>query len=226
MNEKFVTPIIILGAIIAIVIVVAVISSYMERKRTEAFKNLAGELSFDFFPEGRVGLLEEMNSFHLFNIGHGKRIRNHLRGEAGGIELNIFDYRYVTGSGKSQHTHNQSVFVARAGGMNLPLFSMRPETIWHKIGNLFGLHDINFDSHPRFSSAYLLKGPDEAAIRAVFQPLILEYFEEHTGLNVEGVGDLLLYANYIRLNPEKIRDFMGKGFEILKLFQPSGDEEK
>jgi hypothetical protein len=224
MNEKFVPIIIIISVVIALAIVAAVVSAYFERKRTEAFKSIADELSFEFFPTGRTGQIQELTGFHLFGIGHTKEIKNHLRGEAGGIELNIFDYRYVTGHGKQRQTHSQSVLVARAAGMNLPLFSMRPESFWNKIGNLFGLKDIDFESHPKFSRLYLLKGPHEAAIRDLFQPHVLEYFEDHTGLNIEGLDDLLIYSTFTRLKPQKIRDFMTEGFEILKLFQPAGGE--
>ena len=223
MNDKTLIFIAIVGGIIGLVVVIAVVSAYFERKRTEAFKKLADELSFEFFPTGRAGLFQAVGGFHLFNIGHSKEIKNHLCGQAGGIELNICDYKYITGSGKQRQTHSQSALLARCAGMDLPLFSLRPETIWHKIGNLFGLRDINFESHPTFSRRYLLKGPDEQAIRDLFRPEILEYFEEHQGLNVEGLGDTILYSTYQRLNPEKIRDFMAAGFEILKLFQPAGE---
>jgi hypothetical protein len=224
MNEKFLIFFGIFGVIIVIAVVSVVVNNYFEKKRTAAFQELAGELNFEFFPTTGPGLAEEVAQFHLFGLGHGRQFKNHLRGEAGGIELNIFDYRYTTGSGKSQQTHNQSIFAARSEGMNLPLFSMRPGTIWHKIGNLLGLRDINFETHPGFSRLYLLKGPDEQAIRAVFQPEILEYFEKHPKLNIEGCGDVLIYSTYKRLEPAKIRDFMSEGFEILKLFQTTGDE--
>jgi hypothetical protein len=214
----------ILAVIITVAIIAAVVNHQLEKKRTEAFQKLAEEMSFEFFPAGAAGMQEELGEFHLFNIGRGKVIKNHLQGKAGGTELNIFDYRYIVGHGKHQQTVSQSVFVARSEGMNLPLFSMRPESIWHKLGNLFGLHDIDFESHPIFSRRYLLKGPDETAIREVFQPPILEYFEAHQGLNVEGIGDLLIYSTYKRLKPEKIRDFMAEGFAILKLFQPAEEQ--
>jgi hypothetical protein len=46
----------------------------------------------------------------------------------------------------------------------MPHFALRPEKAWHKIGSWFGHQDIDFDSHPRFSSTYLLRGGDESAI--------------------------------------------------------------
>src|SRR5262249_56968081 len=107
------------GGIVALVVIGAVANAYIERRRTEAFKKLADDLNFEFFPAGLSGLMQELSGFHLFNIGHCKLIKNHLRAAAGGIELNSFDYRYTTGSAKSQQVHNQSVLVARSTAMDL-----------------------------------------------------------------------------------------------------------
>src|SRR5438105_4494701 len=99
----------------------------MEKKRTEAFAALAQELNFEFSPKGNAKLLSDLGSCHLGSLGHSKQIKNLLKGRAQGLEICIFDYKYVVGSGKSQQTYQQSVFVARAGDMDLPKFTMRPE---------------------------------------------------------------------------------------------------
>lgn len=217
------TPFIILGVILLVIAVFAIGAHIWEKRRTEAFKQLADELSFDFFPTGRAGLLSEMTGFYLFGIGHSQTIFNLLQGTAGGLQISIFDYRYVTGSGKNRKVSTQSVFVAHREGMDLPMFTLRPENIWHKIGSMFGMQDIDFESHPKFSKRYLLKGPDEEAIRELFTPEVLDFFEQKSGLTVEGSGDVLLYSTYKRLSPDSVRQFMADGFEILNLFQPAED---
>jgi hypothetical protein len=221
MNDRHLIVIGFIVFIIAMVIIAAIVNYYQEKKRTEAIRDLARQLSFDFSPMGNPELMAHLGGFHLMGIGHSREIHNLLQGSAGELQISIFDYRYVTGSGKQRRTWQQSVFVAQRLGMDLPTFSMRPESIWHKIGHLFGMNDINFETHPRFSGRYLLKGPDEGSIRELFRPEVLEYFEERTGLNIEGAGSLLLYATYKRLDPAKIRDFMAEGFDILKLLQPA-----
>ena len=210
--------------LIVVIIVVTIVATHIyEKKRTEALRKVADELNFEFLPAGEARLTSALSAFHLFNIGRGRRMSNLLRGRAGGIELNIFDYRYTTGSGKSQRTWNETVFAARCQEMDLPQFSMRPETVWSKIGTWFGFKDIDFDSHPTFSRTYYLKGADEEEIRKIFRPEVLEYFEAHAGLNVEGLGDVILYHTTKRRKPEQIRAFMTDGFAILKLFQPGGE---
>ncbi len=55
-----------------------------------------------------------------------------------------------------------------AGSAEVPDLVLAPENILHKIGKVFGYQDIDFDSSPDFSSHYLLRGPDEMAIRSAF----------------------------------------------------------
>lgn len=219
--EKALPIIIVVGLVVVLFFVILTISRVWERRRRQAFQKLAEQLHFEFHVEGRAALMSELKPFHLFNIGHSQRMTNLLEGEASGTRISIFDFYYVTGGGKHRHVWNQSVFIARCEGLSMPLFSMRPESVWHRIGTLFGLQDIDFDSHPKFSKAYLLRGPDEPAIREFLSDEILDYFDERPGLNIEGHGDLILYAKYSRLAPDKIRDFMAEGFDILKVFQRS-----
>src|SRR5438270_1721626 len=115
-------PFLIFGGIIALVVVVFVVNWYVEKKRTEAFAKLAESLNFEFQPKGSAELMRELASFPLFGQGHSKKMKNLLRGEANGLEVCLFDYRYVVGYGKHQQTHQQSVFLARADDMGLTRF--------------------------------------------------------------------------------------------------------
>ncbi len=209
----------IIAVVIAIAIVGVVISNIMERKRREALRALAADLSFEFFDYGQVDLLAALSPFALFGLGRSRSMRNLMRGAAGGIELDIFDYRYVIGSGKNQQTVNNTVLSVQAEDLNLPSFSLRPETFWSKIGSMLGYQDIGFDSHPKFSKLYRLKGSSEFAVREIFRPDVLDYFEQHPKLNVEGFRGRLIYFVPTRLAVDKIRDFMNEGFAILSLFR-------
>ena len=66
------------------------------------------------------------------------------------------------------------------------------------------MQDIDFDTHPAFSASYFLNAQDDAAARALFRREVLDYFERHPGLHVEGNGDtLLLYRSGRMLGPEE-----------------------
>lgn len=207
-----------IGLVLALVVGFMILNARWERKRTEALKGVANDLSFEFFPEGDTRFEQWLQAFHLFTQGHSKKLWNLMRGKASGLQVSIFDYRYVTGSGKHRHTWSLSVFLAVREGMDLPVFTMRPETVWHKIGSWFGYKDINFESHPKFSRTYLLKGPEEDAIRKLFRPEVLDYFDSTAGLNVEGDGEMLIYYVYSRLDPKGVKEFLSKGFEVYRLF--------
>ncbi len=216
----------VVGGVVALVAVIAYVSYLQETKRTEALRQAAEELQFDFTPKDG-GLLNDLagRGLFLFSQGHGKKVYNVLRGRAGGLEVAIFDYTYTTGGGKNSHTHRQTVVAFRFDGPALPAFSLRPENVWHKIGHLFGYQDINFDEHPAFSSRYLLRGPDEAAVREVFTDEVLSFYEDMRGVSTEANGDrLLFYRHDKRVKPDGVRPLLEEGFKVLAVFRPPGEE--
>src|SRR5262245_40812954 len=205
-------PFLIIGGVIVLVIVLIYWNWLQEKKRREALQALAGELGFEFFPQGDRDLQASLSSFHLLQQGHSKRLYNLMRGSANDLEVQIFDYTYVTGGGKNSHTWHQTVICFELPQDCLPHFSLRPESVWHKIGSWFGYQDINFESHPTFSNKYLLRGSDEDAIRTLFTDDVLEWFEETNNLSGEGSGDqLLVYRQAHRPSPAATRKQMETG---------------
>jgi hypothetical protein len=212
-----------MGVMLLIVAAIIYVGYLREKRRTEALQGLAEELGFDFIPKDPE-LLAALGSFHLFTQGHGKAIKNVLRGEANGLETEVFDYDYTTGGGKSSTTWRQTVICFRLDGPELPAFSLRPENVLHRIGAWFGYQDINFEDFPVFSKSYLLQGPSETAIRDLFTERLLTYYEGRPGLNTEGGGNrLLFYRHGKRVDPEKFRAFLEEGFEVLAAFRPPDD---
>jgi hypothetical protein len=215
-----VVAILFVGCFLALLGAIAYLSHRAEKKRTEELKLLAQELGFEFAPAGDGDFLQSLNEFHLFSQGHSHKLSNLMRGTSNNLDVAVFDYKYVTGGGKSSHTWNHSVICFRFDGPPLPASSLRPENIWHKIGSWFGYRDINFESHPAFSKIYLLRGEDENAIRALFTQALLDFYEQKPGLSTEGSGNTLLYYQHaVRLEPQAIRGFMEDGFKALGLYR-------
>ncbi|MGI9471696.1 MAG: hypothetical protein ACR2NZ_09210, partial [Rubripirellula sp.] len=107
------------------------------------------------------------------------------------------------------------VMSFRSVNLDLPAFELRPESVFHRIGKVLGYQDIDFESHPEFSKRYLLRGQDEDAVRAMFTPELLSFFESQEKVSAEASGDLLVfYRAGKRLKPEMIRAFMEEGFAI------------
>jgi len=169
-------------------------SVYWARKRRRELDGLARALGLRFAPEGLATLAGELSEFHLCSSGHNRKVQNCLYGSVQDIEVSVFEYRYDTG-GSSPTTYHHAVACVRLPA-NLPAFRLSPTDIFHKIGNLFGYRDINFDTHPVFSRNCHLVGVNEAAIRKAFTPPVLDFCENQPKLHVEGKGArLIVYRN-------------------------------
>ena len=84
-----------------------------------------------------------------------------------------------------------------------------------RIGKFFGGQDIDFESHPKFSEMFVLKGPDEDAIRSFFTPELLAFFETKVGHSIEGArGQMVLYKNGERTKPENVKDLLASAYEV------------
>ena len=191
---------------------------HFDRKRLEALEAVARGLDLRFQLKDTDKTHKNLEQFHLFSQGHGKRLSSIMRGSAQGIELMICDYRYTVGGGKNSHTYRQTVVLFSSERLNLPGFTLRPQNFFHKIGKAFGYSDIDFDSYPDFSGRYLLRGENENAVRMIFKNPVIKFFEGSDKLCCEGIGDqLLVYRGGKRVKPELIDDFLGQGFEVFGL---------
>lgn len=213
-------PFLMFGAFLALAVVGAAISVHLEAKRRAALQEVADRLGFDFSPGLPMGAsLVAGGGLELFALGYSPRVSNLIQGTVEGVQINLFDYRYTTGSGKNRHTHLQTVLRFEMPGAVLPTFILRPENFFHKIGTAFGYQDIDFPTHPAFSAKYLLRGPEEPAIRQFFTPAALEFFEGQPQFCVEALGrHLILYRFHHRVKPENIPAFLETGLAVLSVF--------
>lgn len=206
-------PILIIGAVVVTIGVGAYFAWLSEKKRTAALADVALRLGFNF--EEKVSNEEAvtLGSFHLFKVGRSRKGKNLMRGKSNGAEAIVLDYQYTIGSGKSSHTYSQTVVIypGSAGAAALPDFTLGPEHWWDKVGEVFGHRDINFESSEEFSKHYLLKGPDEAAIRTLFGAEPLGFFAQHQGWSVEAAGgSLVIYRTERRPKPEEMQPFLAE----------------
>jgi hypothetical protein len=164
-------------------------------QRSAALSELAVRLGWGFHAEVPFKAVPDLDRFELFRAGHSKKLRNLLTSPAAPAagRVVVFDYEYQTGGGKSQQTHRQTVCYVTHDDLRLPAFSLRPEHFFHRIASAFGFRDINFERRPEFSRLFLLRGGDEAAIRAAFHDDVLEFFEQRAGCCAAGDGRELLY---------------------------------
>ncbi|NKB35732.1 MAG: tetratricopeptide repeat protein [Gammaproteobacteria bacterium] len=190
-----------------------------EKKRSKSFAQLAKELYFDFTESDTPDSIPDHDQFPLLNQGRSRRVINKMHSSLSKNEPVIFGYKYTTGSGRNSSTYSQTV-AWLAHTKSLPDFQLRPENILHKIGDMFGVKDIDFPERPIFSKKYLLKGEDGGGlISNLFSEPVLSYFEEHSGISVESChSSILIYFANKRLKPDEIPIFIKQAKNIHSLF--------
>ncbi len=195
--------------------------------RAGGLDKVAYELGMKFSPKDEWGLINYLGDFKLFRRGFGKRISNimHRQDNMLNLNVNIFDYRYTISTGKSARVFKQTVFFVQSRSLGLPHFFMRPENLFHRIGELLGMQDIDFEEFPTFSQNYLLRGDDEDYIRASVNEPFLRFFSLEKNWYLEGVNYyLIFYRRNRRLEPEKIKEFYQKGMKIYEMLQVMNKE--
>jgi hypothetical protein len=108
----------------------------------------------------------------------------------------------------------------RSDALALPAFSVRPENVFHRIGTIFGWEDIDFPDRPEFSHDCLLRGPDEAAVRAAFPAEVTAFFEGGAKWCADGEGEeLFLWHSGKRASPEEVPALLATATELLARFR-------
>lgn len=211
-------PFVFFGGAIFVMVCIGVTAYLIEKKRRGDFAELAQQLGLEYREQGSPDI-PDLNRFGLFQRGRSRTTFNILKGNVEGVRVAVFDYKFVTGSGKSTTTHKQTVCAIFNDQLNLPAFEMHPEGFWQKLGSLFGQQDIDFTENEAFSRCYVLRGKDEAGIRAVFNADVLAFFETRPGLYVEGHQDTLIFFRAERrLKVREIQDFLLNGIRGLVVF--------
>ena len=199
----------------------AVVSYRRAKKRQQDLAAAATRWQLGFEAQPSAQARRVLEGLPLFAQGRQKTASNRLFGDMEGLGLELFDYTYVTGSGKHRHTHVQSVVGVRISGARLPAFVLSPEGVFDKLAAVFGAKDIDFISHPEFSRRFLLRGDDEEAVRRIFGPSALAWFERNLGLCVEGAGGVIIVYRTGRLRAvDEIRIALHEGLEVARLLAP------
>ena len=204
------------AAFFALVIVVVLYNVKKEKDRTQQLQLLASQLGWNFAAAAPLSVIDRFYQFALFNQGDNKEIRNFMSGEASGAKAAVFDYAYVVGSGKNRQTHRLSVLYLEPADLNLPYFSLRPETFLYSIISALGYQDIDFAQRPEFSNQYILRGQDEPAIRRAFNDGVLGFYESHPQTCTDGGGNqLFVFRSDYRFQPQEIQSYLRMGLTLL-----------
>ncbi|RMF41497.1 MAG: hypothetical protein D6753_09510 [Planctomycetota bacterium] len=215
-----------LPIVVMIVIGVAFVAwrYWYEKKRRAAIMQFASQLGLSYSPSLLPGDDGVFQRFPISNRGRGRKATDAIVADSGEVRMVIFDYRYTTGSGKNSTTYRQTVALVHVPGLNLPEFALQPESFVHRLGEFFGVKDIDFDDDPTFSKKFLLQGADEEAIRAYMTPQRRRALLEYGDTCIEANGDdFLFYRTGKRAPADQIKPLMERAFGLLQILkEPPG----
>lgn len=210
------------GVLAVVAIVLTIIEKVKQAAATERLRLLeaaASELGLSVQPDGDSPVQEELSHFPLFNIGRSREIRNLIVADTPEVSLLIFDYKYIPLSDDAGRDRWQTVVAARSPELQIPTFHLYPKGFFSKVGSALGGHDINFDDHPGFSQAVVLKSETEKETRDFFDLTLLDFFAEHPGISLEARPGTILYfrsrKRIDRIEPTaaSLRNFIDEGLQ-------------
>lgn len=208
-------------AVIAVVVVSFIIfASIAEKKRRAAIEQAATELGLAFSSSLPSPDRDVFDTFQLSQIGHSRDAACSITADSGELRMVLFDYTYTTGGGKNKNTKNFNVVMASSEQLDMPQFSLSPESFFHRVADFFGYKDIDFDDDTAFSDKYLLKGGQEEAIREFFTAKRRSAFMKLDNVMIEAKGnEFIFYRGGKQRDLAHLRSMLEEGFTIYGILQ-------
>ena len=185
------------------------------RKRQEDIRTAAEAMGLEFQAFADPAFENRVAMFNLFDKGHSKKILNIVVGEVPDFEIVVFDYHYSVGRGKNQKNHRRAVALIESTNLYVPAFTLRPESMFDRLGSIFGLQDIDFDSHPLFSKMFVLKGENEAQVREFFDDSVLSLLQKKPKVCLEAnEGRMILYYAVKPPKENQVKALFSEALEV------------
>jgi hypothetical protein len=196
-------------SIFVVLVVVAIIGIilYGEYLRRQMWQRVAAKYGMRYSAYDPFDLPDKFE-FALFREGHSRRASNCLDGTYQGLPMILFDYRYKTGSGKSETTHYISALLAQLNIQCRKLI-IRPETVLDRFAAFIGFGDIQFE-YEEFNRAFNVHCENKKFAYDICHPDMMEFMLQNRSMTWELQGDrLLLYSWTVgNFGPEDVRAFL------------------
>jgi len=158
-----------------------------------------------FFPQKIRNAMKYRN----FPIEKGAKIvyeENTLSNYTDFGKIEVSDITVSEGAGIAQHDAVITVIHVSDLDFKIPGFSLEPERLWTKLSEISFGKDIDFKSHPNFSSKYYLRAENEASVQHFFHDSVITYLENNPAVHMETQRNkLLVYVKRDTLSPEEIQ---------------------
>src|SRR5262245_24137917 len=121
------------GITVGAVIILALVAATIQERRIKALVAAARELGFTYRKVDSTLAAQVEGTMPLFSDGHSKEAIHVLRGVGRGLEVVIFEYHYVVGSGRHTRYYRVTVVSFFDPDMTWPSFSVRPKRFYHTL---------------------------------------------------------------------------------------------
>lgn len=210
---------ILIGGGAALVGAAVLVARARERKRRAAYEEYSLVRGFTFEPERPHGERRFGDAFEPFTQGRSRKWGYTISGMKNRVPFVAFEYQWVTGGGRNSSTHHIGGIVWERDDVTLPKFALSPEGWFSRLGQMFGMQDIDFAEAPEFSRAYRLKGPDEAGIRSLFTPEIRHFLAATPDQYVAGGGRFLFWWRNSHLpSADQLDEWLEQGDHVRRRF--------
>jgi hypothetical protein len=138
-----------------------------------------------------------------------------MTGQFEGFQINMFDYQYSTGSGRSRETHELSIVAFDTDMLFVELF-IRPENMMDKVAATMGFDDINFESD-EFNRAIYVKSQDKKFAYDVITTTMMEFLLANQGWSIQMRGRTVIVYNGQLLSADEFLDAANFTREFIQL---------
>lgn len=201
-------------------LVFASIAVGKERRRLIRQRKLhlyASRSSLRFSPKGSESVADEIKRL----TGYSGRwwLENEMQGRVDAIRMTVGDLFHCS-SGENSKTTVRTVAHFRGADLYFPHFTLQREgKLVTFLGDLAGVRDIDYSSHPEFSRFYHLSSDQPETTQQLFTEECLEYFAADHGWQIRAERDQIMMTRDQVIGAGELDLFIDQSQAIVALFR-------
>jgi hypothetical protein len=174
---------------------------FINRRRTNALASAANDLAMEFIANPSSEDLGASSKLSVFQLGSAGSLRNLMIGKFGRADVQLVDYYCRAGPGRDRaYRSKTTVVIFPNAAAGFPDFMLIPRVGLTR-GSVMNLAlksqpDLKIGKQPAhaFASHYWVSGTDREALRNLFSPRVMDFFEANKNWNVEMLdGQMAIY---------------------------------
>ncbi len=157
-------------------------------------KRIASQNAWKFLPAKTISF----DNFVGFNFGVNSKIvhaQNIVSGKYEDVRLIYSEIIYDQTPDTPSADSRLSALLVKPP-TDIPVFMLEREGFFEKVTDLAYRTDIDFEAYPVFSDRFVLKGPNEEAIREFFHSGIIRKVEQYPHFHMESNGEAIILYRF------------------------------